>query len=112
MQSEETRVRGANKASECSLSYICLRARENSEPQRPPSRDTYYSRDTIGSGGRSRTFKLLDQNQATLPICLPPNMAASPGFEPRLLAPEASVLPLDDKAIKNTAIAAFDLLRF
>jgi hypothetical protein len=39
-------------------------------------------------------------------------MAASPGFEPRLLAPEASVLPLDDKAIKNTAIAAFDLLRF
>lgn len=35
-------------------------------------------------------------------------MAASPGFEPRLLVPETSVLPLDDKALKNTAYAVFE----
>lgn len=41
----------------------------------------------------------LGQSQAALPICLPLIVAALRGFEPRFLAPEASVLPLDDKAV-------------
>jgi hypothetical protein len=42
----------------------------------------------------------------TVPICLPPitTVAASPGFGPRLYVPETCVLPLDDKALKNTAL--------
>lgn len=37
-------------------------------------------------------------------------LAASSGPEPELLAPETSVLPLDDKASKNTALAVFGFM--